>query len=148
MKLSTKGRYGVRLMIDLATNYGKGFTFLKEISKRQSISEKYLWQVISPLKSAGLVISGRGAKGGYMLSKNPKSITIKDIIEVLEGSFAPVFCVDNPENCKRSKDCATKDLWSELNKRISKFLESISLQDMALRQSKKQGSYNDSMYYI
>src|SRR5450759_2500949 len=96
MKLSTKGRYGVRLMLDLASHFGEGPVILKQISQREEISEKYLWQLINPLKSVGLVRATRGAHGGYVLAKTPSEITVKDILQVVEGSLCIVECVEKP----------------------------------------------------
>ena len=102
MKLSTRGRYGVRLMLDLALHYGEGPIFLKDIAERQGISEKYLWQLINPLKTTGLINSQRGAHGGYVLGKAPERISLKEILQILEGSLCLVDCVDNPSFCERS----------------------------------------------
>ena len=134
MKLSTKGRYGARLMMDLALHYGDGPIALKEIAKRQGISEKYLWQLIVPLKIAGLVSSARGSQGGYVLSKNPSEITLKDIINILDGPLCIVDCVDKPEICERSKSCVTRNIWAEVSDKISEILGSITLQDMIEKQ--------------
>src|SRR3989339_1081571 len=147
MRLSTKVRYGLRLMIDLALHDGKGLILLNDIAKRQRISSKYLWQVISPLKTAKLVISGRGAKGGYRLARSAETITMKDIVTRLDDEFQPVALLENPKTCKRSGGCAAQELWCELGNKIAGFLESISLQEMAIRQLRKQGGELDSMYF-
>ena len=118
MKLSTRGRYGTRLMLDLATHFGEGPILLKDISARQKISEKYLWQLISPLKNAGLINSTRGANGGYELSRQPKTITLCDIMAVLEGPMYLVECVDNSKNCELSFDCVTRDIWKEISDKV------------------------------
>ena len=96
MKLSTKGRYGVRLMFDLALHYGEGTVSLKDVAKRQGISEKYLWHLIPPLKNAGLINSTRGSQGGYVLAKPPHLISLKEILLVLEGSMCLVDCTEQP----------------------------------------------------
>ena len=129
MKLSTKGRYGVRLMIDLAIHYGEG-TVLKDIAERQEISEKYLWNLTVPLRIAGLINSTRGSRGGYTLAKHPSEITLKDVVHVLEGPLSIVECVDNPELCKRFQTCIARDVWSDVSDKISQTLESTTLQDM------------------
>ena len=137
MKLSTKGRYGTRLMLDLATYYGKGPVALKDIAKRQEISEKYLWQLISPLKIAGLVNSTRGPSGGYTLAKKPSEITLNDIVSVLDGPLCIVDCVKDPSLCKRSANCVTREVWSETSEELSKVLASKTLEDMIRKQKNK-----------
>ena len=144
MKLSTKGRYGVRLMLDLAARFGQGPVFLKDIAKRQEISEKYLWQVLSSLKNAGLINSTRGAHGGYCLARPPAEITLKDIISVLEGNLCLVKCVNNKSFCKRSDDCIANQVWSELTGKISQLFASFTLENML----EKQLAEEDSLAYI
>ena len=138
MKLSTKGRYGVRLMLDLALHYGEGPILLKDIAERQGISEKYLWQLTDSLKIAGLINTTRGSHGGYSLAKPPLEINLNDIVSILEGKFCIVECVNNPEICERTKTCATRDVWSEVSEKISKTLETITLQDMIEKQASKE----------
>lgn len=135
-------------MIDLAQHQGQGWVLLKDIARRQGISQKYLWQVVSPLKTGKLVVSGRGAKGGYTLAKPAESISINEIIKILDDQCSPVACLENPKVCKRSGKCASQDLWGELGKKIEEFFESVSLQEMAVRQAKKQGVSLDPMYFI
>jgi len=138
MKLSTKGRYGSRAMLDLALNYGKGPILLKDIALRQEISIRYLEQLIAPLKASGLVKSSRGSKGGYTLSKLPSDINLSEIIYVLEGSIVPVECVTRPQGCRRSRNCVTRDVWVDIYKAIQAILESLTLQDLVNRHFKKQ----------
>ena len=138
MKISAKTRYGVRLMLELALNHGKGLLFLKEIAKRQEISEKYLSQIIIPLKAKGLIASGRGAYGGYMLTKNPSEITLKDIIETLEGDITLVGCAANPAICKRAPLCASRDVWVMLADKISEAFSSIDLEDLVKMHKAKE----------
>ena len=138
MKLSTKGRYGVRLMLDLALHYGEGPVLLKDIAERQDISEKYLWQLTDSLKIAGLINSTRGAHGGYALAKLPSKISLNDVVSVLEGKLCVVDCVNNPKICERAKTCITRDVWSEVSEKISKTLEIITLQDMIEKQKNKE----------
>jgi Rrf2 family protein len=140
MRISTRGRYGVRLMLELAARYGEGTVLLKDIARHQDISEKYLWQLINPLKSIGLINSIRGSKGGYVLAKPPAAITMKEIIGALEGSLCLVDCVDHPEACERSESCASRDLWGEASQIFAKKLESVTLADMLDRQQKKIGT--------
>jgi Rrf2 family protein len=137
MKLSTRGRYGVRLMLDLALHYGEGPILLKDISKRQEISEKYLWQLINPLKTMGLISSTRGSHGGYVLAKSPGEISLKEIVRVLEGSLCLVDCVENPSLCERSQTCTSRDIWSEASNQLSQMLESMTLDKMVARQKSK-----------
>jgi Rrf2 family protein len=128
MKLSTRARYGVRIMVELALNYGRGPVFLKDISRRQSISEKYLSLIIIPLRGVGLVNSSRGAYGGYSLAKEPSQITMKEIVDVLEGNCSLVDCVKNPSACSRVPLCASHDIWAMVGNRISETLNSITLE--------------------
>jgi Rrf2 family protein len=137
MKLSTRGRYGVRLMLDLALHYGDGPIYLKDIAERQGISEKYLWQLINPLKTTGLVNSTRGAHGGYVLGKKPERISLKEILQVLEGSLCLVDCVDNPSLCERASSCISRDIWEEVSKGMKQTLEETTLADMVERQKEK-----------
>ncbi len=137
MRLSTKGRYGVRLMMELASHYGEGPILLKDIAQRQDISEKYLWQLINSLKIAKLVNSARGSHGGYTLAKSPSDINLNDIICVLEGKPSLVECIDNPVVCDRSEMCAARDIWDEVSHKISETLRTITLKDMVDKQNAK-----------
>ena len=141
MKLSTKGRYGARLMLDLALHYEEGLILLKDIAKRQEISEKYLWQLIPPLKNAGLINSTRGAHGGYMLAKPPAQITLKEIVVTLEGPMCLVECVDNPSVCSRADTCVSRDLWHEVSEKILQTLESVTLEYMVEKQKQKSEAF-------
>jgi Rrf2 family protein len=127
MKLSTRTRYGVRLMVALAQNYGKAPVFLKDIAKGENISEKYLSLIIIPLRGVNLVNSVRGAHGGYNLSKDPSQITLKEIVDVLEGECSLVDCVKSPSSCERSPICAIHDIWTLIGNKISEILSSITL---------------------
>jgi Rrf2 family protein len=133
MKLSTRGRYGVRIMLELALHFGEGPVLLKDIAERQGISEKYLWQLINPLKSMGLIKSIRGARGGYVLAREPAEINLREILRILEGSLCLVDCVDDPAACDRSESCITREIWSETSKNISQSLESMTLGKMVER---------------
>ncbi len=138
MKLSTKGRYGARMMLDLALHYGNGPILLKDIAERQEISEKYLGQLIAPLKAAGLINSTRGAHGGYMLAKEPAQITLKEVIQALEGSLSLAECIDAPRVCHRVKSCVTRDIWEEASEKMMQVLGASTLQDMVNRQKQKE----------
>ena len=125
-------------MLELALNSGKGQIFLKDIAKEEEISEKYLSLIIIPLKAAGFVTSTRGAHGGYTLAKKPSAITLKEIVELLEGDTCLVDCVKNPSACSRSNTCASRDLWTIISDKISDTLGSMTLEDLA-RKSREKG---------
>jgi len=137
MKLSTRTRYGVRLMVALAQNYGKDPVFLKDIAKGENISEKYLSLIIIPLRGVNLVNSVRGAHGGYNLSKEPSQINLKEIVDVLEGECSLVECVKNPSSCERTTICATHDVWAMIGEKISETLSSITLDRLAKNNQEK-----------
>jgi len=120
----------MRLMLDLALSYGNGPVFLKDIARQQDISEKYLSQIIIPLKSRGLVNSFRGAHGGYVLARHPSQITVQEIMEVLEGEMCFVKCVRDPSVCKRVSLCVTRQVWGILGDAVSRTLESMNLEDL------------------
>ena len=147
MRLSTKGRYAARLMLELALQYGKGPVLLKEVAKRQEISEKYLGHLISPLKTAGLINSTRGAHGGYTLAKAPRDITLAEVVQAVEGNLSVVECVSSPEVCSRVEVCVTRDIWSQLSEKMMEILESITLQDMVELHRQKQKAHS-LMYSI
>ena len=138
MKLSTRGRYSSRMMLEFGLRYGQGPTLLKNISNSQEISLKYLSQLIIPLKVAGLLNGTRGAHGGYLLARPPKDIKLSDIVSAVEGSLSLVECVDNPEICHRYSTCVTQEIWNEISRKCHEILESYTLQDMIDRQLKKQ----------
>ena len=147
MKLSTKGRYATRALLDLALHQGEVPVTLKDIAERQQISLRYLEHLVTPLIAAGMVRSIRGPKGGVSLVKAPNEVRLSEIIQLLEGSVAPVECVDNPGICRRSEFCVTRDIWGELKKAVSGVLESTTLQDLIERQKRKQPS-EQAMYYL
>lgn len=129
MKLSTKGRYGVKAMVDLAIHYGSDPVSIKSISERQKISEYYLEQLFSPLRKANLIKSVRGAQGGYVLNKAPKDITIADIMEVLEGPIEISSCLEG-NSCNNVDCCATRLLWAKIKNSIDSVTTSTTLQDI------------------
>jgi Rrf2 family cysteine metabolism transcriptional repressor len=137
MKLSTRGRYGLRALLDLALHRGEGSVPLKDIARRQEISLPYLEHLITPLVAAGLVKSTRGARGGVLLLKPPADIRLSEVVQVLEGPIAPVDCVNNPALCHRSAFCVTRDIWVELKEAMSQVLDSTTLQDLVERQRQK-----------
>ena len=137
MKLSTRSRYGVRLMTRLALNHGKGATLMRDISRVEGISEKYLGQIIIPLRGAGLVSGRRGAGGGYTLSRAPSEITVRDVVEVLEGDISLVPCTGDPSACSRRGACAATDVWQKLAGDMSRVLDSYTLKDLAAAARRK-----------
>lgn len=134
MKLSTKGRYGVHAMYDLALHYGQGPISLRSVAERQGISEHYLEQLMGTLRKAGYVKSVRGAQGGYILTKEPKDITVGDIVRVMEGPIAPVDCLldgkNNNQYCSKAGCCVTRNVWEKVQVSITQVLENISLEDL------------------
>ena len=130
MRLSTRGRYGTRLMVDLAQRYAHGPVPLAEIAKRQDLSAKYLEQLIILLKGAGLIRSVRGRSGGYMLARKPEKISVGEIVETLEGKLAVVDCVLEPDLCYRSLECPTRHIWLGMTDVLKKQLFSLSLMDV------------------
>lgn len=139
MKISTKGRYGLTIMIELAKRYGKGPTSLKSIAQSQNLSEHYLEQLISPLRNAEFVKSIRGAYGGYVLTKKPSQITAGDVIRVLEGPITPVEGIEDEEPVKRQ-------LWIRIRDAVKDVLDSTTIEDLAkYREDTEPDAY---MYYI
>ena len=130
MKLSTRSRYGTRLMVDLAQHYEKGPVRLSDISRRQDISVKYLEQLIIPLKKNSLVRSVRGPKGGHMLASPPEEIAVVDIVRALEGRLDLTRCIEDPSSCARSASCLTRGLWEKASRAMICELEAITLEDM------------------
>jgi Rrf2 family protein len=148
MKMSTKGRYGVRMMIDLASHYGEGPVLLREIAKRQEISEKYLSNLINPLKATGLIAATRGVHGGYALGKAPAEITVRDIVQAVEGPMCLVDCVEKPAACSRAPLCIAHDLWLETAEAMGRVLGKYTLADMVERQKTKRETAAHDNYMI
>lgn len=138
MTVSTKGRYGLRLLLDIALHHENGAVNLKDIARRQKISAKYLWQVINPLKAGGIVRVTRGAKGGYVLAKPAERITLYDVLEILEGPVALAECVGSRRTCERSADCVTREIWSELTMVIQNAMRGFTLADIVERARLRQ----------
>ena len=147
MKLSTRTRYGTRALLELALYQGEGPVFLKDIARKQQISLAYLEHLVTPLISGGIIRSTKGPKGGITLARKPEEIKLSEITLLLEGSVAPVECVDHPEVCDRSAACVTREIWSKMKDAMDGVLESTTLKDLVERQ-KKQGRPEESMYYI
>ena len=142
--ISTRGRYALRMMVDLAQHQEEGFVSLKEIAKRQEISKKYLEQIIPILNRASLLQTSRGFAGGYRLAKPPREYTVGEILLATEGSLAPVACLEGETNpCPRCGECATLFVWEGLQRVETDYLNSITLQDILDRQSEEAGNnYN------
>jgi Rrf2 family protein len=134
MKISTKGRYALRLMLDLALNNTGEYITIKTIAARQEISEKYLEQIISLLNRAGYVKSIRGAQGGYRLAKEPVEYTVGMILRLTEGSLSPIDCLEDETECHRNGSCVTREVWQELYGAICSVVDRITLQDLVDRQ--------------
>ena len=140
MKISTKGRYALRMLYDLASHYDDGFVSLKDIAERQSISKKYLEQIVPMLNKSGLLRTNRGNKGGYMLAKKASEVTIADVLIATEGSLAPVSCLDfEPNECQRAGECSTLFVWEGLFNAIKEYLGSITLQDIIDKSANNSG---------
>ncbi len=140
MRLSSKGRYSSRAMLDLAFRFRQGLVQVKDISSRQQISEQYLEQLFIPLRRAGLVKGIRGAGGGFTLAKPPAEIRLDEIIRVAEGSVSPARCVDEPELCPQSEACLTRKIWAEIGRATSQVLEAITLQDLVEQQEEREAA--------
>ncbi len=134
MRLSTKSTYGLRAMVNIASRYNKGATSIADIYRREGISVSYLEQLLNKLRRKGLLKSIRGPKGGYVLSRRPGEITVGDVVRILEGDTAPIYCVTNRKTlrriCRRSSRCAARIVWQKLAKAIDEVLDSINLQDL------------------
>lgn len=131
MKVSTKGRYAIRIMLDLAEHGDGEFTSLKDISERQEITVKYMEQIISVLNRAGFVRSARGSGGGYRLAKEAKEYTIGSILRAMEGDLVPVSCLEDEQNqCRRAKRCVTLSFWKGLDKTVNEYVDSFTLEDL------------------
>lgn len=142
MKISTKGRYAVRMLLDLAEHDDGGYIALKEIADRQGISKKYLEQIVSSLNKSDLLQTNRGFQGGYRLSLPPEKCTVGAILRLTEGSLAPVACLEHsPNNCERSAVCPTLFVWEGLGKVINEYLDGITLRDIL--DKKKENYSND-----
>lgn len=142
MKISTKGRYALRMMLDLAINNTGEPVRIKDIAARQDISDKYLEQIIAILNRAGYVKSIRGPQGGYRLMKKPEQYTVGMILRLTEGSLAPVACLDDEENtCERQASCATLQLWEMLNDAINGVVDKVTLADLVEWQMQRSDNY-------
>ncbi len=145
MKISTKGRYAIRMMLDVAEHQGDGYVSLKDIAARQDISKKYLEQIVPILNRGKFLITTRGYQGGYRLARNPSEYTVKEILELTEGGLAPVACLDaGAPICDRSGSCATLPMWQGLMQVVGDYLEGITLQKLL----DKQQEFYENSYVI
>ena len=146
MKISTKGRYAIRLMIDIAEHEKIGNVSIKDVAKRQDISLKYLEQIVNMLSKAGYLKSQRGSQGGYQMTKTPEEYTVAEILRVTEGGFAPVACLEGGENtCSKRSSCSTITMWEGLYKVIEEYLSGITIADLLKEKDAKSGDFG---YYI
>jgi Rrf2 family cysteine metabolism transcriptional repressor len=149
MKLSTRSRYGTRALIDIAINSNGRPVLLRDVARRQEISTMYLEHLITPLISAGIVRSTRGAKGGVWIARDLKEVRLTEVIQLLEGSLAPVECVDDPKYCRRYEACVTREVWTELKRVMTGVLGGTTLEELVDRQKRKLEEVpTASMYYI
>ena len=147
IKISTKGRYGLRALIDLAVNTTGKPILLADIAGRQGISKRYLERLFTQLRAGGVIRSVRGAAGGYLLNKEPRDVLVAEVVEILEGPIQPVDCIVNSRVCNRQTRCVTHDLWDELGELIKGRLSQVTLEDLRRRQVEIASS-ESGMYYI
>jgi Rrf2 family protein len=147
MKLSTKMRYGTRVMVDLAMDYPKRAVSVKELAKNQRLSIKYLEHIMAALKGAGLIKPERGVHGGYSLARDPNTIRLVELYRTFEGHFSLLDCIGNPNLCQMKDECPTRDTWAEMNEALEKILERTTIQDLLERKKKLKNS-TSSMYHI
>jgi len=146
MKVSTKGDYGVRALVELAHHYGQGPVQSAEIAARQEVPETYLDQLLTTLRRAGFIRSVRGPQGGHALIRNPKEVRLSEVMTALEGSLAPIACVDDPDACTRTGGCVQREVWEQVRDATLQILESVSIGDLA--EKERQYSHNGGRYYI
>ncbi len=146
MKLSTRARYGLRAMLELAESYGDGPVLARTIAAKQEISDKYLHSLLTMLTHAGLVRSVRGAGGGYTLTRHPSKITVCEVVKILEGSLSLVECVKDEGVCERASDCPARDIWGDVSRAIDRALSNLTLENVVARAQKKDSGR--TMYHI
>jgi Rrf2 family protein len=146
MKLTMKGDYGLRAMLDMAAYYGQGPVESSDIASRQYIPEQYLDQILMVLRKEGLVKSIRGPRGGHMLAKPPSQITMAEVMQALEGYVPPMECLPNPDFCKLSPGCALRDVWQKIDTMTQQILTSTTIEELAQRH--RTGATEETMYYI
>jgi len=146
MRVSTKGRYGLRVMIELASREGDGPVMMSTISECQKLSRKYLHSILTSLKNAGLVRAVRGARGGYLLARSAADITARQVLHALEGSFAPVECLHDSSLCDRTRECVAREVWQRMEDSLEQMLSHVNLQQLVRRQ--EQLAHRELMYFI
>ncbi|MCI0849595.1 MAG: Rrf2 family transcriptional regulator [Chloroflexi bacterium] len=146
MKVSTKGDYGVRALVELAHHYGDGPVQSAEIASRQEVPEPYLDQLLTSLRRAGFIRSVRGRQGGHVLINDPDEVRLSDVMVALEGSLAPIACVDDPEACTRTGGCVQRDVWERVRDATQEILDSVSIGDLAAKE--REQNKNGGRYYI
>lgn len=145
MKISTKGRYAVLVMLDLALNNTGACIKVKDIATRQNISEKYLEQIIAMLNKAGFVNSVRGAQGGYRIAREPEYYTIGMILRLTEGSMAPVACLDEGNECEQCDTCETLEVWKDLYAAINNVIDNVTIADLVAKRQQREGYFDYSI---
>ena len=148
MKISTKGRYGLRILMDLALHQSEKPRLIRDIAKSQQISEKYISRLVIALRKGGMIRSVRGVNGGFHLAMKPEDITLLDVIEVMEGPLSIVDCVFTPKSCDRSGNCAAREIWSKLNSDIRALMSGITLADILAAYERHNASGGDMDYCI
>ena len=146
MKVSTKGDYGVRALVELAHHYGEGPVQSATIASRQEVPEPYLDQLLTTLRRAGFIRSVRGPQGGHALIREPGEVKLSEVMEALEGSLAPIACVDDPESCTKSGGCVQRDVWEQVRDATRAILENVSIGDLA--EKERECNRNGGRYYI
>lgn len=148
MKIPTKIRYGLRFLLDLAEYGPQGVVTLREASRRQGISQKYLWQVVTPLKSAGLITAERGKDGGFRLAREPGQVSVRDIFVAIEGECALVGCLPRPETCPRNGQCTARDVWDQVSQGLGDLMQGISLEQVLEREKQRRAAFQGPEYSI
>ena len=146
MKVSTKGDYGVRALVELAHHFGQGPVQSAEIAARQQVPEPYLDQLLTTLRRAGFIRSVRGPQGGHALIRDPREVKLSEVMAALEGSLAPIACVDDPEACTKEGGCVQREVWERVRDATLEILEHVSIADLA--EKERQHNRNGGRYYI
>ena len=146
MKVSTKGDYGVRALVELAHHYGEGPVQSATIASRQEVPEPYLDQLLTTLRRAGFIRSVRGPQGGHALIREPGDVKLSEVMVALEGSLAPIACVDDPESCTKSGGCVQRGVWEQVRDATQAILENVTIGDLA--EKEREHNRNGGRYYI
>lgn len=140
MRVSTRGRYGLRVLLDVALHQGRGPVSLGDIARRQSVSRKYLWQIVHSLKTAGLLSAKRGARGGYVLTRDARDVSLRDVVVALEGMSFLVACTADPANCSQSGACAARNAWMEVESKMNDAMRAVTLARLVQRHAQAEES--------